>query len=166
MKKISAQLVDDPCYKTLLEKTTTFPYRYHTEYKLPAVVPQSSCDHWTGGCTRQFYRGGVLAPIESEAFMRPTRVGPWSRRTESTELFGTSAYKGLSRSGADDVATTTQLRKTMYDPSACAKWSISETPYDRFDCVNFPLVTEKWQRGGVSSRTGVLFVEGSNASCK
>ena len=153
----SAKLVDDQAYITAHARLSQKPFEYHTAYppSLPVAKYGEVCTPYAGGCRQGRVTAEVVDSFNSLYVGTATR--PNAR--PNTELFGTAPYKargeGILR--APDVHS--QLTSSGFNPH-CAK-HLSEVDWDRYECINAPLVVEDERvtgpRGGASTRVGPAY---------
>lgn len=144
----SAKLLDDTTFVTAQAMQSTFPGKYHSSFQ-PHMTFSPSCTAFPGGCR------SYPSAEAGRRFAKPTRP---NIRPE-TELFGTSAFKGRGDAhltpGGVELASRLRIGEGLRAESCSMQ--LSETDYDRWECVSAPLKVEASGRGGVPTRMGLQY---------
>lgn len=153
----SAKLIDDETYITAHAKLSQKPFEYHTAF--PPVLPLKTfpraCTPYSGGCKQSRVSADTVEDFNDLYVPTATRPNP----RPNTELFGTAPMKargdGLLRS--PDVYSA--LVGGGFNPH-CAR-TLGERDYDRWQCIDAPLVVEDERmtgpRGGAGTRVGPAY---------
>jgi hypothetical protein len=154
MQKIH-RLIDDEAYITAHEKISSAPGQYHMAY--PPVMPYSkvgtTCAPYVGGCKQKHVTSDVIDTYNSISVPVSTRPN----EKPSTELFSPAPYKARGDGVLLHPEMVHKLQTSGFNPK-CNK-TLSEVNYDRFHCINAPLVVEDEEqfgnpRGGEHTRVG------------
>ena len=152
----SAKLVDDQTYITAHAALSQQPFQYYTAYPpvLPVATFSRTCTY-AGGCKQGRVTGDTVEDFNTLVVGTGTRI-PNPRPTTNTQLFGTAPFKARGDGLLKAPDTYSTLVSTGFNPH-CAR-PLSETDFDRFECIAAPLAVEDERltgpRGGSHTRVG------------
>lgn len=160
----SAKLLDDSSFIDAQNRQLTYEYNYHVN---PIWAPGKlggenfdTCATFLGGCGRQTFESGKT--IDASNRLRNSNYTRPAVRPQ-TEVFGTSAYRGLGDGVLHHVADSNDLQRTGFTGNrfcAAGLGKYAEVNYDRFDCIEAPTAVENFQHAGVSSRQAPMYLRG------
>lgn len=153
----SAKLVDDQTYITAQATLSQKPYQYYTAFPpaLPVKTFPRACTPYSGGCAQGHVSSDTVDDFNSLYVSAATRPNP----RPNTELFG-MPFKARGDGPLKAPDTFSALRYSGFNPH-CPK-GLSEIDYDRYECIQAPLMVEDERlmgapRGGSHTRVGPAY---------
>jgi hypothetical protein len=151
----SAKLTADFNYVSAQAAYSGYPGGYHLALPPPSLHTPS-CTAFSGGC-RQY-------PVSNGAYV-PSNLATRPNDRPSTDLFVTAVYKArgdgiIRRQGGIDTSSMLSIGQHAINREiqGCGAYKIAETDFDRWSCINAPLMVEANSRVGISSRAGLQYV--------